>query len=183
MKLTDMAIVFEMFFICLLVVVHMKSSREQAELINQIMYNNVMDVIVEDSLRAGFNTVDRRGEPQVSLKELSACFVAENGLYANNSRHILIYVEKDGFYSSDTYSGFVWGEKYFFDNGELSKHEEKVKCITDYLEEQYGVYVTLPVNGGEPWQNTVNDYSLLCVSYDLNTDICSFSGAIIENRD
>ena len=182
MKLTDMAMVFEVFVICLIVVVHMKSGVKQAELMNQVMYNNVMDVMVEDALRAGFYSVDRRGEPQVNLTELSSCFVAEAALCENISRHILIYVEKDGFYSSDTYSGFVWGDKHLFDNGELSKHEEKVRSIADYLKEQYGVSVAIPTNEGETWQNTVKEYSLLCVSYDMNTDICCFSGAIIENR-
>ena len=182
MKLTDMAVLFEVFFICLVVAIHLKECKEQANLMNQIMYNNVMDIVTEDALRAGFYTVDRNGVPLVDLEELCECFIAEVGLYENFGRHILIYVESDGIYSCDTYSEYKWSEKSIFSSGVSTEHEEKVSMISDYLEDKYGVITMIPTNNGETWQNTIKDYSLLCISYDMNTDICCFSGAVIEKQ-
>lgn len=180
MKLTDLAITFMIFFICLVVVVHIKADRLHGELINQVMYNNVMDGIVEDTLQAGYKSVDKAGNPVVSLQELKRCFQAECGLYGGQWDQFLFYIEKDGFYCCESYNDFQWSRKTEFPEGEEMLHEDKVLYFIDFIQEQYGIKVTLPINDGESWVNTIKEYSLLAVSYDTDTDICCFSGALIH---
>ena len=77
MKLTDMAIIFQLFFICLITVLHVKSEKLYADTFVNIMYDNVMDGIVEDSLRAGYKTIDADGKPVVILDDVLQCFFAD----------------------------------------------------------------------------------------------------------
>ena len=180
MKLTDMAIVIELFLICLLVVVHTKGNQSHSLLMNNIMYNNVMDGIVEDSLRAGYKSVDDDGKPVVDMDEVRKCFMAESSMYNCDGGWVLVYVDSDGFYSSASADGFMWSEKQPFLEGADTAHEDKVICLTEYFRDEYGINVSLPTNDGEAWTNTVGDYSLLAVSYNREKGIICFSGAMIS---
>ncbi len=180
MKLTDMAIVFEIFFICLIVVLHVKGSYTHSQVMAETMYNNVMDGIVEDALRAGFYSVDRNGVPMVDLDEVLACFMEEHSLYASQDRQILIYVDDDGYNLWDSDVSPYWSVFMGFSEGEATSHEIKVMELTSYMEENYGISLSIPFNDGETWANTVDDYSLLAISINRNSYVSCFSGAKIH---
>lgn len=183
MKLTDMAIVFEIFCICLITVLHVKSANIHAEAVNEIMFNNVMDGIVEDALRAGYKTIDWQGLPVVSLDEVRKCFVAEKDIYSSEDRHILVYVDRAGFYVWNSELAWEWSSVVDFSNGEETPHEQKVYQLTDYLENNYNLRVSLPANDGEGITNTVADYSLIAISFNRNSEVKSFSAAKIHKVD
>lgn len=182
MKLTDLAIIFELFLICLLVVVHIRGNQLYGELLNRTMYNNVMDGIVEDALWAGYKSVDNMGEPVVDLAELRKCFMAETDLYEKSGEQILVYVEKDGFFYCKSNDGYIWSGKQAFPSGKDTLHEDKVIYLVEFLRNTYGIEVVLPLNEGESWVNTVGDYSLLAVSYDISSGVYCFSGAMLHKK-
>ena len=155
MKLTDFAIVANIFFICILVVCHVKGDVLHHKTMNQIMYNNVMDNVTEDSLAAA---------------------------YGENSKHILCYVEGDGYYLCTSYEGYKWSEKNFFsENGEIS-HEEKVSEIVECINSDYSIKLSLPYNEGEKWSNSIWEYTFFSISYDRLMGIYCFSGARIHKK-
>lgn len=180
MKLTDIAIIFQIFCICLITVLHVKSANIHAETVNEIMYNNVMDGIVEDSLRAGYTTIDNRGFPVVNLDEVRKCFVAEKDIYSSEDRHILIYVDSKCFYVWDSEKAWEWNDGTAFSEGTDTSHEQKVYQLASYLEANYDVELALPFNNGESITNTVEDYSLLALSFNRNSEVKSFSAAKIH---
>lgn len=183
MKLTDIAIVFEIFCICLITVLHVKSANIHAEAVNTIMYNNVMDGIVEDALRAGYKTIDSQGLPVVSLEEIRKCFVAEKDIYSSDDRHILIYVDRDEFYVWNSELAWEWSSVVGFSYGADTTHEQKVYQLIDYLERNYNLSISLPSNDGESMTNTVEDYSLIAMSFNRNSEVKSFSAAKIHKVD
>lgn len=182
MKLTDLAVIFELFLICLLVVVHVRGNQVHGELLNRTMYNNVMDGIVEDALQAGYKSVNSTGEPVVDLEELKSCFMAETELYEKSGEQVLIYVGNDGFYCCESTGGFLWSDKNTFPLGKETAHEEKVLHVVDFLKLNYGIDAALPLNDGESWVNTVGDYSLLAISYDISSGAYCFSGAMLHKK-
>ena len=184
MKLTDLAIYFYIFFLCLLTVLHIKSQRLHAEAVNSIMYDNVMDGIVEDALRAGYKSIDKYGVPVVELEEVIKCFLAEKQLYESEDRHILIYVEENGFYIWDSDISSEWSEFIAFSNNADSAitHEEKVQQLTEYIEKRYEIMLTIPFNDGETMMNTVTEYSLIGMSFNRNFAVKSFSGAKLHRN-
>lgn len=180
MKLTDLAIVFQVFFICILTVLHVKNSYMYSEVMAETMYNNVMDGIVEDALRAGFYTVDREGSPMVDLDQVLKCFKEEHSLYNSMDRQILMYVDDDGYYVWDSDISPYWSSFMGFTEGKDTKHEKKILELTTYVEQTYGIELSIPFNDGESWINTVDDYSLLAISLNRNSDVSCFSGAKIH---
>lgn len=180
MKLTDLTLYFYIFFICLLTVVHVRSSNLHAEAVNNIMYNNVMDGIVEDALRAGYKKIDSHGYPVVELDEVKRCFIAEKALYGSTDRHILIYVDNDGFFLWDSEVSPEWSDKHIFSEGENTLHQQKVYELIEYVEAGFNVTLSLPSNDGESMQNTVDEYSLLCMSFNRSYEVNCFSGAKIH---
>lgn len=180
MKLTDMAIVFHLFCICIITVLHVKSANIHGETVNEIMYNNVMDGIVEDSLLAGYKTVDNQGYPVVNLEEIRRCFVAEKGLYSSNDRHILVYVDRECFYVWDSDKSWDWSDGINFVYEDKTAHEQKVYQLIDYIEERYVCSIVLPFNDGETILNTVDDYSLIAMSFNRNSEVKCFSAAKIH---
>lgn len=180
MKLTDLAMYFHIFLLCLLTVLHVRSERLHAETVNNIMYDNVMDGIVEDSLSAGYQSVDRYGKPIVNLDELLRCFEAEKRLYGSEDRHILIYVEEGGYYIWDSDREAKWSDRIdFSDDGNMA-HEAKIYQLVSFIENNYGVMLTIPSNDGESIMNTVSEYSLIGMSFNKNSSVKSFSGARIH---
>lgn len=177
MKLTDMAIIFQLFFICLMTVAGYRDSYLHGESMNEVMFNNVMDGIVEDSLMAGYKSVDDNGRPIVDLYEVTRCFEAENALYSSSNMQLLIYVREDGFQIWDCGETGQWSELIVFSDGERTLHEIKVMELTEYLQYIYGFNVSIPFNDGEAWGNTIDAYSLLAISVNSYYDITSFSGA------
>lgn len=180
MKLTDLSIYFCIFFICILTVLHVKSSGIHGEAMGNIMYNNVMDGIVEDALRAGYKSIDSNGTPVVDLDEATKCFLAEKDLYGSSDRHILVYVDKDGFYVWDSDISPEWSDKQFFSAGESTVHQRKVYELIAYVDKNYGVMLMLPSNDGESIMNTVDEFSLIGMSFNRNYEVNSFSGAKIH---
>lgn len=180
MKLTDLAIIFQLFFICLIVVLHTRSSYVHSEMMAETMYNNVMDGIVEDALIAGFYNVDRYGKPMVDLDRVLRCFIEEHKLFGSEDRQILLYVAEDGYYVWDSDATMMWSLEMHFSDGETTKHEQKVLELTKYIEQEYNINMNIPFNDGETWANTIDDYSLLAVSINRNWDVSCFSGAKIH---
>lgn len=182
MKLTDFAITAGVFFICIVVVCHVKSDILHNRTMNQIMYNNVMDNVTEDSLRAAYVGVEINGKPKVELEKISIYFDSEARLYGENSKHILCYIEEDGFFLCTSYEGYVWSEKILFrNNGEVS-HEEKVSKIIEKISTEYSIKLSLPYNEGEKWSNSISEFTLFSVSYNKLLGIYCFGGARIHKK-
>ena len=181
MKLTDLAIVFQLFFICLIVVLHAKTSYVHTEMMAETMHNNVIDGIVEDALTAGFYNVDRYGNPMVDLDKVLKCFVEEHKLYGSEDRQILLYVDEDGYYVWDSENILVWSSIIDFSDGANTSHEKKILELTTYMEHTYHINMNIPFNDGETWANTVDDYSLLAISINKNWTVSCFSGAKIHS--
>ncbi len=182
MKLTDLAITFQIFFICLIVVLHVKSDGIYAAKFNSIMYDNVMDGIVEDSLRAGYKTVDASGKPIVDFFEMERCFNAEVMIYSSNLTYVLFYVDDDGFYVKKSRVSDSWGEKIAFSNKADTIHQQKVYEVTSYMEENLGLKMSIPYNLGESFMNTIDSYTFIAISTNREQDIISFSGAKIHKK-
>ena len=182
MKLTDIAIVFQLFFICLITVLHIRSLSLYANSFANIMYDNVMDGIVEDSLRAGYKTVDTEGKPLVMLEDIRKCFLAETSLYNVWAEYLLLYVDIDGFVVWNPAISNVWEDKIFFSEAEKTSHEQKIYEITEYMRLKWGFVLSIPYNGGESFKNTIEDYTLIAISYNQTMDIQSFSGAKIHKK-
>lgn len=183
MKLTDLAIVFQLFFLCIITVLHIRSTRLHALQISEIMHDNVMDGIVEDSLRAGYKSIDiTDGRPWVELSDVKECFKAEVNLYKADTSYVLIYVDCDGFYILDSHVSEEWSEKINFSNLNQTLHEQKIYELTYYIEHQLGIVLNIPYNSGESFMNTIDDYSLIAITYNKNYDVKSFSGAKIHKR-
>lgn len=180
MKLTDMAIYFHIFLLCLLTVLHVKGTNLHAMVVSNVMYDNVMDNIIEDALRAGYEAINDDGTPIVNLDEVEKCFLAEKQLYQSSDRHILVYVDMDGFYIWDNQVADGWSEKISFSMGEKTIHETKVYELQEHLEKNYNVILTLPTNDGETMMNTVYEYSIVGLSFNRNYRVSSFSGARIH---
>lgn len=182
MKLTDIAIVFELLLICLLIVLHVRTALVHNVATTNIMYNNVMDGIVEDALRTGLCKVDKDGKPIVDLKEVVRCYQAEKKLYRDKEHHILIYVEEEGFYIWDSYIPDKWSDMVTFSEGMSTSHANMVKELALYMEENYSIRLSIPFNDGESFANTVEKYSLLSFSIDVSSGIRCFSGARIHKK-
>lgn len=182
MKLTDLAIVANIFFICILVVCHVKSDVLHNKTINQIMYNNVMDNVTEDSLSAGYVGVGMDGKPDVELERLSLFFKSQVKLYGEDSKHILCYVEQDSFYLCTSYEGYIWSEKKIFSENDSISHEEKVAKILEQIRDDYGIKLLIPYNEGEKWSNSISDYTLFSISYNKLMELYCFSGARIHKN-
>ena len=182
MKLTDLAITANIFFLCIVVVCHMKGDIMYNKTINKIMYNNVMDNVIEDSLRAGFVGVNFNGGLEVNLQRISFYFDSQAKLYGENSKHILCYVEETGFYLCTSYEGYDWSDKIFFSNNDEISHEEKIKEVIDRVNQDYDISLSLPHNDGEKWSNTISEYTLFSISYNKIMGIYCFSGARIHKK-
>ena len=154
MKLTDMAIIFQLFFICLITVLHVKSEKLYADTFVNIMYDNVMDGIVEDSLRAGYKTIDADGKPVVILDDVLQCFFAEVNLYDVWAEYIVIYVDVDGFYVWNSRISNEWGEKIEFSRTNETEHPQKVHEIIEYIKKEWGMVLSVAYNDGESYENT-----------------------------
>lgn len=182
MKLTDLAIIAQVFFICILVVVHVKGDIVHNRMIQKVMYNNVMDNITEDSLVVGFAGVDAGGLPMVNLEDISAYYMAQAKMYGENSKHLIFYVDYDGVTFCLSNEGYKWGDKIYFSDGGNILHEEKVAQLIAIVKDKYGIDMSLPYNDGEKWSNSIDDYMLFGVSYDNEQKIYCFSGAKIHKK-
>lgn len=182
MKLTDFAIIAQTFFICILVVVHVKADIAHNIMINRVMYNNVMDNITEDSLAMGFVGVDSNGLPRVNLNAICNYYSMQADMHVGNSKHLLFYVDYDGVTFCLSSEGYEWGDKvYFTDKGNIP-HEEKVAELIKIVGDKYGIDITLPYNDGEKWCNSIDEYMLLSISYHNEGNIYCFSGAKIHKK-
>lgn len=182
MKLTDLAIVAEAFFICLLVVVHIRGNILHNSTMNRIMYNNVMDNVTEDALSVGYKGVDINGCPTVDVDLISSLFKSEAELFYNSSNHVLCYVDFDGFRVCASYYGYIWSEKVYYDNKGDTPHENKVLQIVNYMKDNYGINLSLPLNNGEKWSNSIDDYTFFSISYNKSMEVYCFSGAKIHKK-
>ena len=182
MKLTDLAILAQAFFICILVVTHTKSDVIHNRTIHRVMYNNVMDTLTEDSLVAGFTGVDEMGRPKVKLEKIAALFSSQTNMYGKDTKHIIAYVDFDGMYLCTSYEGYLWGEKIYFTNEGDIPHEEKVLEVVTIVKDKYGIDLSLPYNDGENWSNTIEEYTLFSISYDRVLGLYCFSGAKIHRK-
>ena len=182
MKLTDFAIILQVFFICLLVVLHVNGNMIHNKVVSEAMYNNCMDNITEDALKSGYTAVGYGGKPVVDLSELRRAFKSFCELYNNLGEHILIYIEENGFYESSDSYGDDWTDINMFPNNGKS-HERNVEYINSYIKEVYGIDTSIPVGAGETWMNTLKPYSLIVISYNSALDIYCLSGACIHKVD
>lgn len=183
MKLTDLAILAQAFFISILVVVHVKSDVVHNRTIHRVMYNNVMDTLTEDSLVAGFVGVDGMGQPKVKLEKISGLFRIQTDMYGKDTKHIICYVDNDGVYFCTSYEGYVWSDKFYYTNGVETLHEEKVVEVVELVKDRYGIDLSLSYNDGESWSNTIEEYTLFSISYDRALELYCFSGAKIHKKE
>ena len=182
MKLTDLAIIATVFFICLLVVIHVKGDLLHNQTVNNVMYNKVMDNITEEALAIGYSGVDREGYPVVSLDKIGSYVRITTNMYGGDDVCILCFVDRDGFLLCESNTGYIWSDKIYFSKYKETNHEEKVIELTNKVKETYGIDMSLPYNSGEKWGNSVDDYSLLIISYERAMGVFCFSGAKIHKR-
>lgn len=182
MKLTDLAIIAQIFFICILVVVHVKSDIVHNRMIQKTMYDKVMDNITEDSLAIGFTGVDASGLPRVELEKISNYYMAQVDMYGKGSKHILFYIDYDGVTFYFSYEKCQWEDKVYFTNEGDILHEKKVAELIDIVRGKCGIDISLPYNLGEKWSNSIDDYMLCSISFNDEQKIYSFSGARIHKK-
>ena len=182
MKLTDLAIIAQVFFICILVVVHVKGDIVHNRMTQKVMYNNVMDNITEDSLAIGFVGVDAKGVPKVILDDISSYYKKQAKLYGETPKHILFYVDYDGVTFCLSQEEYKWNDKIYFTNNGDILHENKVAELIDIVKSKYGIDMSISYNDGEKWSNSIDDYMLCSISYHSEQHIYCFSGAKIHKK-
>ena len=182
LKLTDLAVIAQIFFICILVVIHVKSDIVHNRMIQRTMYNNVMDNITEDSLAIGFVGVDASGLPMVDYERISDYYKVQVDMYGKDSKHILFYIDYDGVTFCFSSEEYIWEDKvYFTEKGNII-HEKKVAELIEIVKEKCGIDISLPYNSGEKWSNSIDEYMLCSISYHNQQKIYSFSGAKIHRK-
>lgn len=184
MKLTDFSIIFVITALCFLITIDVRSdiASERIALTND--YNRILDNATEDALRAGYKNVDSKGKPLVDLNEVSSYFFGEIAImldgtkllrdYYRENVCVLIYQDEEGFYCSD--DGFK--EKRMFSSGSDTVHSDRVYELLSIIRERYGVTLSIPLNDGEAFENTVGEYSLIVI-YKNYDGFYTFSGAKI----
>ena len=146
------------------------------------MYNKVMDNITEEALGIGYSGVDINGCPVVLLDKIGEYFKVTTDMYGDSSRHIMCYVDSDGFYICVSLTGYQWSDKIYFTEKQDTSHEDKVQQLSERVKEEYGIDMMLPYNDGEKWENSVDDYSLIVMSFEKSLEVYSFSGAKIHKK-
>lgn len=148
-------------------------------------YNVIMDNAVEDALRAGYENVNLSGKPVVNkdnvvtflFKEISIMINGTLKLtdYYSNLVKVLIYTEEDGFYYYDRING--WGTKCLYTEKGDTLHQDKVNEILLFIEDKYNIVMSIPLNDGEAYENTIDNYSLLLVyrGYDYFIDNANYN--------
>lgn len=182
MKLTDLAIISMVFFICMLVVIHVKGDILYNYTVNRVMYNKVMDNITEEALSIGYSGVDVDGYPVVELDKIGEYFKVTTDMYGGNPTNIMCYIDSDGFYMCVSLNGYLWNDKIYFTEKVDTPHEKKIQQLSERVNAEYGIDMNLPYNDGEKWENSVDEYSLIVISFEKSLEVYSFSGAKIHKK-
>lgn len=185
LKITDLSIVFSIVAMCFVVIINFKGNIMYESIRINSRYNVIMDNAVEDALRAGYENVNLLGKPVVN-KENAVTFLFKeisimiNGTlkledYYSDLIKVLIYTEEDGFYFYDRTNG--WSNKCFYLKKEETLHQDKVNQILEFIEDNYNIIMSIPINDGESYENTIDNYSLLLVyrGYDYFIDDTNYN--------
>lgn len=191
MKITDFCIIFTVFAICFFACMDTRQQVTYEILHQNNRYNVIMDNAVEDALRAAYENIDTKGNPQVNLKTAVSFLTDELSVMLNGKTYMseyykdrlvcMAYIDKEGFYYTDVDEGSIWSEKQKFSNGESTEHSDKVNEIEAFIYEKYNVLLTIPTNDGESHENTIDDYTLMTIYKDYNGMYC-FSAAAIKRK-
>ena len=191
MKITDFCIIFTIFTICFFACMDMKQQVAYEVLYQNNRYNVIMDNAVEDALRAAYENIDTRGNPQVNLKTAGSFLADELSVMLNGKTYMseyykdrlvcMVYTDKEGFYYTDVNEDNIWSEKQKFSNGESTDHSDKVNEIEAFVYEKNNILLTIPTNDGESYENTISDYTLMAIYKDYNGMYC-FSAAAIKRK-
>lgn len=191
MKITDFCIIFTLLAICFFAGMDTRQKVTYEALYQNNRYNVIMDNAVEDALRAAYENIDIKGNPQVNLKTAATFLADELSVMLSGKTYMseyykdrlicIVYIDNDGLYYTDADEGNVWSEKQYFTNGETTGHSDKINEIETFIYEQYGILLTIPTNDGESYENTIQDYTLMTIYRDYN-DVCCFSAAAIKRK-
>lgn len=191
MKITDFCIIFTVFIICFFAGMDMRQKVTYEALYQNNRYNVIMDNAVEDALRAAYENIDTKGNPQVNLKTAAAFLTDELSVMLSGKTYMseyykdrlvcMVYIDNEGFYYTDAGEGNVWSEKQYFSNGKATEHSRKVNEIEVFVNERYNILLAIPANNGESYENTIEDYTLMTIYKDYN-EVCCFSAAAIKRK-
>lgn len=193
MKFIDFAIIFSLFFICILTKNNISNRLICDNHIFNSMYNASIDNVVMDSLEAGFFKLDEHNNPIVDREIMSRCFESELSIILSDSSNfkaaganycLLIYICKDGYF---IYNNMVWSDKFSFVS---LNHSKRVFEIEEKIKTSYGIDLLFSSNDGENFKNTIKENSFIAVYESKairlgeNTyKVYSISGAaIVEDR-
>lgn len=189
MKITDFSIIFTLFAICFFAGMDMRQQVTYEILYQNNRYNVIMDNAVEDALRAAYENIDTKGNPQVNLKTAAKFVTDELSIMLSGKTYMwelyrdrlvcMVYVDKEGFYYTDMKEEKEWSQKQLFSGGEASSHSDRVNELQRFINDRYGVLLAIPTNNGESYENTIEDYTLMAIYKDYN-DMCCFSAAAIK---
>lgn len=180
-----------MVALCLFLVINLRSNILYEEMFMNSRYNVIMDNGVENALKMAYEKVGINGKPIVNKEVMSEYLLDEISImfdgvknfrdYYGEEIKVLIYTEEDGFYYYDIKNG--WSEIIAFSDGENTEHSKKVFELLKYVEDNYKVTLTIPLNDGELFLNTVDDYSLIAVYRTYENAYCFSAAKIIESDD
>ncbi len=174
MKLTDFAIIFFVFAICIITRMSLKSDILQENMYGNTMYNNIMDNIAESALQRSVKgekyapSIDKEEVLQNIFHALSVSYMEMGdayGVYLQDCIRLVIFTYPDGFWLAGAKEGreFIWSEKILFADGENTSQKEKVESILNECKKQYDVELLLPTEGNTSNTNTIDSYQLLLI--------------------
>lgn len=176
MKLSGYALIFVMIVWCVFSRVSFQNGLLWKNAYGSMMYNQIMDNLIEDSLRQVISFQDN--QPQLDYEKLSHYLISgiqhykrdfSNGGYFENNIRFMIVTFSDGYCLWGLENCIAedgskqWTEKIFYEKGVLTSREEKVNTVMQRLYEEAGVELSIPNREGEALQNTLDDYSLIVV--------------------
>lgn len=139
------------------------------------MYNNIMDNMVEDSLRKSVSfenympVIDKEKLLDEITGIIAGYYMGEGknfGEYLKKNIRVLILTDPDGYYlcgDMERADSFEWSAKKLFSKGKITPKEEKVKEITDDVKETYHMDLLLQSGNKIGLENTLDDYQVLMV--------------------
>lgn len=169
MKLIDFGLIFSFIFFCIVSIFSFKNDLLYSNSLKNIMYNNCVDEITYSALKASFNKVDLDGNPVIDKEVLSECLLSNMAILYNNtsinsylsSNYLLgVLTIREGFY---VFHNGLWSKLINYSEGNNTSHPNKVKEISEYIEDNFGNKLLFATNEGEAFKNTLNDYSFICI--------------------
>lgn len=170
-----MGILFAVIALCVFQDITFKTDLLQESIYGNAIYNNIMDNIVEDSLRKSVSfenympVIDKEKLLDEITGIIAGYYMGEGknfGEYLKKNIRVLILTDPDGYYlcgDMEKADSCEWSAKKLFSKGKITPKEEKVKEITDDVKETYHMDLLLQSGNKTGLENTLDDYQVLMV--------------------